>query len=287
MPEEITQRLGFDATGAIEQLRKLQEQLKQFRQGLKSTSDLLRKFPKKAIPAISALRELGTAAETARAAMQGLAKAGGVPASVPATVQKTTQAMGNLGQTVVSAGAGFSQYSTGVNQGVQAMGTLGQSSKQASQAVQQGATTTAAAGAKVATSMSDAGKAGQKAASVITLSWKTVIRVVQAQVIVRALSRIVSMFGEAHDAALEFSIAIGEVSTIATGALGSLDKIGASVLELSSSLGIAADEVAEGLYQTLSNQVVEAGDSLRFETTAAKLSTATHSQLKESVNALS
>ena len=287
MPEEITQKLGFDASSAIEQLRKLQEQLNQFKLGLESTNKALTKFTTKAKPASAALRELGSAAKTARSAMQGLAKAGGVPPSVPATVQKTNQAFSSLGQTVVSAGAGFSQYSTGVNRGVTAVTSLGQAAAQSSRVVQQGATTTAGAAAKVENSMNNAGNAGQNAAKLITLSWKTVIRVVQAQVIVRALSKLVSGFFEAHEAAKQLSIAVGEVSTIARGALGSFDEASASVLELSTNLGIAADEVAEGLYQTLSNQVVEAGDALRFEENAAKLSIATHSELKESVNALS
>ena len=287
MPEDITQKLGFDASSAIEQLRKLQEQLNQFKLGLESTNKALTKFTARAKPASAALRDLGSAAKTAQAAMQGLAKAGGVPASVPATVQKTNQAFSSLGQTVISAGAGFSQFSTGVNRGVTAVTTLGQAATQSSKVVQQGAAATAGAGGKVEESMDDAGKAGKKAASLITLSWKTVIRVVQAQVIVRALSKIVSGFFEAHDAALQLSVAIGEVSTISTGALGSLNQISDSVLELSTNLGIAADEVAEGTYQTLSNQVVEAGDALRFEEAAAKLSIATHSKLKETVNALS
>jgi TP901 family phage tail tape measure protein len=135
--------------------------------------------------------------------------------------------------------------------------------------------------------MNAAGDAGAAGAKKITLSWTTMLRVVKTQILIRGLSKLISTFIEAQKAAADFSVSIGEISTISTGALGSIDQISSSVLELSRSLGLAADEVAEGLYQTLSNQVVDAADALRFEEQAAKLSIATHSKLKESVNALS
>lgn len=288
MPEEITQRLGFDASRAIEELRKLQSQLNQFKQGLQSTSGALRKFPSNATPAIKTLRELSTAATQATASIQGLGQAGVVPGTVSASAQTAANSMGNLSQQAQLAGR---QIQTSVtqsfNQASQATDKLGQSTKQASQAVQQASQSTSASANKVANSMNKAGQAGQKAANLITLSWKTVIRVVQAQVIVRAISAIVSAFSESQSAAIEFSQRIGEVATIAGGALGPLDEISASVIEFSRNMGIAAEEVAEGTYQVLSNQVVEAGEALRFEEQAAKLAIATHSELREAVNALS
>ncbi len=288
MPGEITQKLGFDAAQAIDELRKLQSQLNQFKQGLQSTSGALRKFPSRAAPAIAAMRELANAATQAGAAMGQVAHAGAVPTKVASSAATASSALAKLSAQIQGAGQ---RVQTGIvqpfNRAVQSTESLSKATKQAANATKQAATTTGAAARKAGDALEKAGKKGQKAANLITLSWKTVIRVVQAQVIVRGLSRIVSMFGEAHDAALKLSIAVAEVSTISGGALGPLDNISASVLELSRSLGLAADEIAEGLYQTLSNQVVEAGDALRFEATAAKLSIATHAQLKESVNALS
>jgi TP901 family phage tail tape measure protein len=92
---------------------------------------------------------------------------------------------------------------------------------------------------------------------------------------------------EARQAAQDFSTAVAEAFTISTGALGDMDQVSQSVLDLSRALGEPALEVAEGLYQTLSNQVVEAGDALRFESQAAELAIATHSELRDAVNALS
>lgn len=288
MAEEITQRLGFDASRAIEELRKLQQQLNQFKQGLQSTSGALRQFPTKAGPAIKALRQLATDADKARVSMQGLAQAGVVPAKVATSAKNAATSMNNLGQQAQSAGQKVQTAVTdSFNKSSQAANNLSTATKKAGQATQQAAKTTVTAAKQTGAAMQSAGEKGQKAAKGITLSWQTMIRVVKTQVLIRALSQLVSAFFDAQTAAADFSISIGEISTISTGALGSLDQISDSVLELSRSLGLAADEVAEGLYQTLSNQVVEAGDALRFEEQAAKLSIATHSQLKESINALS
>lgn len=288
MAEEITQRLGFDASSAIESLRKLQEQLNKFKQSLQSTSGALRKFPSKATPAIQALKQLSIEANKASTSMQGLAQSGTVPAKVSSSAKTAADSMSNLGQQAQNAGQKVQTVATdSFNKSSQAANNLSAATNKSAQATQQAAKTTVAAANQTGKAMQSAGEKGTKAAKGITLSWQTMIRVVKTQVLIRALSQLVSAFFEAQTAAADFSISVGEISTISTGALGSLDQISDSVLELSRSLGLAADEVAEGLYQTLSNQVVEAGDALRFEEQAAKLSIATHSQLKESINALS
>ena len=288
MAEEITQRLGFDASQAIDELRKLQTQLDKFKQGLQSTSGALRKFPTKATPAIQALKQLAIEADKARIAMQGLGQTGVVPGKVSASAKDAAASMTSLGQQAQAAGQKVQTATVdSFNKSSQAAKNLGTATKQAGQVTQQAANTTAAAAGKTAKALKTTGEAGTQAAKSITLSWTTMARVVKTQILIRALSHLVSTFMEAQTAAADFSVSIGEVSTISTGALGSIDQISDSVLELSRSLGLAADEVAEGLYQTLSNQVVDAAEALRFEEQAAKLSIATHSQLKESVNALS
>jgi TP901 family phage tail tape measure protein len=263
MPEEITQKLGFDASAAIKSLTDLNQKLKELRDGLKATSGQFRKFEKSAQPAIIMLREMGRAATQAAASVAQIGQAGVVPAKVGASAQGAASAMQNFGDTSAAAGAKVRQAIT-------------ESFNQAGQATD-----------KVKTKTREAGEEAKKTAKEFQLSWKTIARVVQAQVIVRSIGLLVSTFKEAQEAAREFSLRIGEVSTISGDALGSIDQISDSVLELSRSLGLAGDEVAEGLYQTLSNQVVEAGDALRFEEAAAKLSITTHSELRESVNALS
>ncbi len=288
MPGEITQKLGFDASQAIDELRKLQNQLNQFKQGLQSTSGALRKFPSKAGPAIAAFKALASAAGQASVAVSQVGRAGAIPATVSNSVVYAGAAFNGLATQAQTAGSKVETAVTqSFSQAAKSADGLSQATTRAATAVKQGSVVTTSAANKAGSALETAGKKGTKAARALTLSWKTVARVVQAQIIVRSIAAITSAFTESQKAAADFSVSIGEVATISTGTIGSIDQISASVLELSRNLGLAAEEVAEGLYQTLSNQVVEAGDALRFEEQAAKLSIATNSELKSSVNALS
>lgn len=288
MPEQITQHLGFDASRAIQELGRLRGELNNFKQSLQSVSGALRKFPSNATPAIQAFKQLATSATAARTAIQGVAGAGAAPTKLGSSAQQAATSMNNLATQAQSASQKASTAVTGsFNQASQAIQQTGQSAKQSGAAVQAGAAQTSAAASKTASAMKNAGQAGKQAASDITLSWKTVIRVVQAQVIVRAISAIVSAFKEANVLAAEFSSSLAEAFVISDGQLGTMQQMEQSVLALGRSLSLTSEEVVEGVYQTLSNQVVEAGEALEFTSQAAKLSIATHSELNEAVNALS
>lgn len=262
MPEDITQRLGFDASSAIQELVRLRQELQNFKQSLQNVSGSLRKFPSAASPAIKTLRELGTAATAAATAIQSLAVAGGVRQAGAAVTSSFDQA-----------GA--------------AMQGAGAAATQAGQAVAAGAEQTTKAAKTSGKALTEAGEAGQQAGDAIGVSWKTIARVIQAQVIVRAVSQIISTFKEAREEAIQFSVAVAEAFTISGGALGSMDEMNERVRQLTLSLGATSAVVAEGVYQTLSNQVVEAGNSLQFTEAAGKLAIATNSDLKDAVNALS
>lgn len=288
MPEQITQQLGFDASRAIQELGRLRGELNNFKQSLQSVSGALRKFPSNATPAIQAFKQLATSASTARTAIQSVASVGTAPAQLGSSAQQAATSMNNLATQAQSASQKASTAVTGsFNQASQAIQQTGRSAKSSAAAVQAGAAQTAQAGNKSASAMKNAGDAGKKAAHDITLSWKTVIRVVQAQVIVRAISAIVSAFKEANVLAAEFSSSLAEAFVISDGQLGTMQEMEQSVLALGRSLSLTSEEVVEGVYQTLSNQVVEAGEALEFTSQAAKLSIATNSELNEAVNALS
>lgn len=262
MPEDITQKLGFDASDAIQELVRLRQELQNFKQSLQNVSGSLRKFPSAATPAIKTFRELGTAATSASAAIQSLAVAGGVRQAAAAVTSSFDQARTSL-------------------QGA------GEAATQAGQATAAASDKTAKAAKTSGDAMSEAGKAGQQAGKAISISWKTIARVVQAQVIVRAVNTIISSFKEAREEAIQFSVATAEAFTISGGALGSMDEMNERVRQLTLSLGATGEVVAEGVYQTLSNQVVEAGDALKFTEQAGRLAIATNSDLKDAVNALS
>lgn len=112
-------------------------------------------------------------------------------------------------------------------------------------------------------------------------------KILQVQLFIRGFNLITQGFKDAVAEALEFNKAIGEISTISGSALGGLSQISTSVRELANELGRPVAEVAEAEYQTLSNQVVKAGESFNFLTDAHKLALATNSSLVDSVQALS
>lgn len=288
MAERITQELGFDASKAISELRSVQEQLRGFNQALKTLSARMDKFPKAVQPAVSAIRQLGLDANKTRTelAQLGVTRLPGEQIQQPA--QQAATAIGNLATT--SNAAGQAMQTTFVDAGAQistSLRTVGQSTSQAAQAVQAGSQQINSGATQATTAVTNVGNAGKKAAKDITLSWETMIRVVQTQIIVRIMHGIIRSFQEASREARELSRDVAEALTIDSGALGSLDQATASIRELSVHLGITAEEVARGTYQVLSNQVVEAADALEFAEQAGRLAIATNTELGTAVNALS
>jgi TP901 family phage tail tape measure protein len=121
----------------------------------------------------------------------------------------------------------------------------------------------------------------------LTVSFKTLFRVFQAQVFIRGFNAITSSIKEAITEAVKFRLRIAEIQSIGHDLGQTNDQLSDSVLRLSASLGKSAEDVAEGLYQVLSNQVVEASEAIGFLEKAQKLAIVTHGETKDAVNALS
>ncbi len=299
MPEEITQKLGFDASQAVEALLKLRQSLNNLKQSLTSVGTALGKFNQKAKPATASMKTMGTAARSAASAVLKLSSA-----------MKTSQAaVGQAGkglQTTTTAArnlaGGYSQAVAGMGISTQAMATqvaasntkattavtkTGAAMQQAGQTVQKASKGAGAAAATMGKKMQQAGVAGTKAAQTMTVSWTTVFRVIQAQVIIRAFSSIITAMQSSTKAAVEFQTAIAEIKTISPPLLGDMAKISHEVRELGKNLSVSAQVIAEGLYQTLSNQVVGASDAFEFLARAQKLAVITTAETKDAVNALS
>lgn len=121
----------------------------------------------------------------------------------------------------------------------------------------------------------------------VTASWKTMARVIQTQVLVRAFSTLTRAMTTSIKEAVEFRLRIAEIQSIARETIGDNDALSESVLRLSTLLGKSAEDVAEGLYQVLSNQVVDASEAVGLLEKAEKLAIVTHSNTADAVNALS
>lgn len=145
---------------------------------------------------------------------------------------------------------------------------------------------TSATGAQALTKVIEGTKKASKAANEFLVSWKTIIRVLETQLIVRGLNTMITGLKEAVESARELGLAIEEVRTIDAAGRTAAD-ISKQVLALSDAIGQAPTDLAEGLYQTLSNQVVEAADSFQFMSESARLAKVTASETGDAVNALS
>lgn len=119
-----------------------------------------------------------------------------------------------------------------------------------------------------------------------TVSWQTMVRIVTTQLIVRSLNVLRQALRDALNEALEFSRSVAEVGTIANDAFGGLEDIATIVRTTSDEFGKGRLDVAEGLYQTLSNQVGTAAESLEVFKTANKLSIAAVGSTEDAVNLL-
>jgi TP901 family phage tail tape measure protein len=163
------------------------------------------------------------------------------------------------------------------------LGSLTKKLNAASQAMGQFKTT---AGTKAFGGIEKGAKRGQKAVQSFTLSWKTMARIVETQLALAAFHGLINTMKDAVSTAHELGTAIEEIQTISGRTTGSA-QLAEDILSVSDAIGKSALDLAEAQYQTLSNQVVEAGEALNFTSKAAKLATITASETKDAVNALS
>lgn len=129
----------------------------------------------------------------------------------------------------------------------------------------------------------------------LTLSWQSVGRIFAQQIALQGLNSIVSGIREGIVAAKDFQIQMAEVKTLIDADVGpSIAQLEDAVLDLSSAFGRSADDVGEGLYEALSNQLtdtenaaIEAATAISFMNDALAFSKATVSSTEDSVNLLS
>jgi TP901 family phage tail tape measure protein len=120
----------------------------------------------------------------------------------------------------------------------------------------------------------------------MTTSLQLLSRVVFTQAIVRSLSTLRNSFKATAAEAADFQRGISLIQTI-DDSKQSFDQLSASVRQLSDEFNIPLAEAVAGVYQTISNQVGDAGESFLFTSRAAEFAKATNSSLSSSVDLLS
>lgn len=245
MPNDITQRLGFDAGNAIQQVNALATALDSLRVSMLGVANSARNFQNSTSGLDAGIRNLAS------------------------TTKQGSIALSELSSSSNLAAAGSRQL-------VDQYGRVLSSSNSATTAV-----------TKTGDALTKTGEDGKKAGDSITLSWQTMARILQTQLILRSINAIAQALHDATSAAIDFQVSVAEIQTIAGSGLGSFDNISESVRQLSRELGTPQEIISEGLYETISNQVVKVGEAVDFTREAEQLAIATHSKTADAVNALS
>ena len=141
---------------------------------------------------------------------------------------------------------------------------------------------------KTATQFQRTGQQGAAAGRAITLSWQTMLRIVQTQVLFSALNRLVGLFNDSAKAAAEFQIEVARISTIARGPGSSIAELSNSLNDLSRELGRPITEVTSAAFQALQNDLGTTAETMNLLGGAAhELALITGGDLTQAVNAIS
>jgi TP901 family phage tail tape measure protein len=311
MAEDIVQRLGFDAGGAIGTIRELSTALKTLNDAFKGVGTDVKAYNTQAKDATKSFEQISKAAQTAVKALQQVADVQKQIASQPAII--TGGGGGGADPTALNAQLANVQQITRAWGEVPSRASA--ATKQAYQAAQLGLAQFAAQN-KVTTSQmaaafsGNAAEAGRAANGLITrvkalgeahtrmtneatqnaqqftASWQTMLRILSTRVFLSVLSQIKTAIREGLDVAVEFGIRLQEIGTISQGTTQRIAGFREELIKISTLTGQDLTAVAEGFYQTLSNQVGDAGQSLRVFEAAANLALVTNSSLADSVNLL-
>lgn len=261
MADQIINTLGFNVDEALGALARLDTALKTSGAAFTAFGNVLTNFNGQASAALKTMRSLASAATRLSGAMAGNQAA--QPAAAP------TSAAGSQ-LWLPPALAAARQQQQNLNQINQ---NLNQMSANANKAGQ---------------SLSNAGRQGgagmgnaKNQTDQLTVSLRTLNRVIMTQFIVRVMSQVRDLLKEAVQESMRFQKAIAEIQTIAprfenalTGAVDPtrIQSLTNEVAEFAKRFNVPLPNAAEGLYQTLSNQFTSVTQRTNVMTAAMKLS---------------
>jgi len=125
------------------------------------------------------------------------------------------------------------------------------------------------------------------AARSMNLSWGAAFRILEVQLLYRALHLATAQMSEAAHTAKDLSIAIGEIQTITYEATITSDIWVDGLRKLSDLYGSDILDVTRSAYEALSNQIGKSIDVLEYMTEVNKLSVIAQSSLEDAVNVTS
>ena len=229
------------------------------------TQEIYRKIGFDASQAISELNALGEAVNNAGAQLAAFSKSKGLG-----------QAFGNAGAGAKELNQNLVQFADGSKRAIKDLNGL----VSGAQRVQ--------AGLKpLGGELDKASNAAKKGATAFGKFGQTLKTILVTRAIIGVIGGITGAFRNGIGAAKDYGLAIQEIQTIAKPLALTTEELSTKVLNLSNSLGTDALDTAKGLYQVLSNQVVEAADSFTFLAEAQKLAITTVATTGEAVDSLS
>lgn len=267
MADEIRSELSFEAQQAIQTLERMAGELVQYNRavtdaasGTSSFNTSGATFDKQAAQMIGSLTRLTNAANAASAQLNKVGNETAGPAlGDPEAIERFNRLFE----------------------------TSSQRTKRASDEVTRSLREQMRAAKDTGSELANAGTKGANAGKAVLLSWQSVVRIFAIQVIHQAISRVTSAFGEAISEAQSYQTSLAEIQTIG-GDLGlSMGELDQRVRQLAVAFGQPLDTVAEGVYQTLSNQVGEASQTFEFLAASQKFATTAVTDADSAVNLLS
>lgn len=120
----------------------------------------------------------------------------------------------------------------------------------------------------------------------LTVSFETLARVVQTQVVVRAMSALRDALRQSVSEFIEFEKAIAQIETISGNTFRNFGDISSAARELAVSFNTPVLEQARALYEAVSNQVIKTKDDLELLTQANLFAQATNSSVAASSSLL-
>ena len=256
MADEIVNKLGFDVAQALASLQRLDAQLSTSGTAFQAHGAQLTAWNSQAQAALATMSALATAAAAGAVTLPA------IPAAAPA-VKPALWLPPGVAEQSAQAAQNMNNLATASTTAGQQMTQAGQ---QGSQALQQ----------------------ANKSARQVGMSLEMVGRIVITQAIVRSLSMIRNAFREALAASIDFQRAVSEVLMLTMDEFGqtttaTFQTLQDEAAELSKRFNIPLPQVAEGLYQTISNQFVEVSDRSRIMESSMKLARIGVMDLKDSV----
>jgi len=265
MADDLNTRIGFDATEAIATLNRLEQETRQYNDAIRAAAEGTRSFNRAGRSFDKTVSRMADSMARLSAVSKTPVKVSGF-AQVKADMQGVTDAQTTISDAVSQTGANITASNA---------------------AVAQSTNKVKVAANKLPPAFDKVGQSGAESGKVVLLSWQSVVRIFAIQTIHRAITVITNAFADGVSEALDYQVALAEIQTIG-GDLGmSLGQLGSRVREISEQFAQPLDVVAEGLYQTLSNQVTEGSEAFEFLTAANKFAVAAVTDTASAVNLLS